>query len=109
MIPFFRLNSLDTPGTFLFVSTAEYDAIFAEGSDQRDKWVQEGLDEDGNDIPEFYLLDGSADRGIEFNRFQNIQNGTFLYAGPDETAAIENDPNLSSLFTNQGVAFESIV
>jgi hypothetical protein len=108
LIPFYRLQSIDTPGTYLFVSTQEYDAIFAPDSDQRDKWVQEGTDNNGNDIPEFYLLDGSADRGTEFNRFQNTQNGTFLYAGPAETAAIENDPNLSDLFTNQGTAFESL-
>ena len=55
-----------------------------------------------------YLLDGSADRGVEFNRFQNTQNGTFLYAGPGETETIENDPNLSDIFVNQGVAFESL-
>lgn len=107
LIPFYRLASLDVPGTYLFVSTAEYDAIFAEDSEQKDKWQQEGV-ENGEDVPEFYLLDGSADRGVEFNRFQNTQNGTFLYAGPAETEAIENDPNLSNLFTNQGVAFESL-
>jgi hypothetical protein len=106
-IPFYRLASLDVPGSYLFVSTAEYDAIFAEDSDQRDKWQTEGL-EDGEDVPDFYLLDGSADSGVEFNRFQNTQNGTFLYAGPEESAAIENDPNLSSLFINQGAAFESL-
>jgi predicted outer membrane repeat protein len=106
-IPFYRLASLDTLGTYLFVSTAEYDEIFAEDSDQQDKWQPEGL-EDGEDVPDFYLLDGGADLGVEFNRFQNQENGTFLYAGPDETAAIENDPNLSSLFINQGVAFESL-
>jgi predicted outer membrane repeat protein len=106
-IPFYRLASLDILGTYLFVSTAEYDAIFAEDSDQRDKWQPEGL-ENGEDVADFYLLDGNADLGVEFNRFQNQENGTFLYAGPDETAAIENDPNLSSLFINQGVAFESL-
>lgn len=108
LIPFFRLASLAVPGTFLFVSTAEYDAIFADGSDQADQWLQEGTDEEGNDIPEFYLYDGAADLGVEFNRFQNTQNNTFLYAGPGETEAIANDPNLSSLFNNQGVAFESL-
>jgi hypothetical protein len=107
-IPLYRLKSLDVPGTFLFVSTEEYEAIFAENSNQRDKWQQEGLDGEGNDIADFYLLDGSADRGVEFNRFQNTQNNTFLYAGPEETETIENDPNLSSLFINQGVAFESL-
>lgn len=108
LIPFYRLASLDVPGTYLFVSDGEYDAIFAEDSDQRDKWEKEGLDSEGEDIAEFYLYDGSANLGVEFNRFQNTQNGTFLYAGPDETEAIESDPNLSNLFVNQGVAFESL-
>lgn len=96
------------PGTFLFVSTAEYDAIFAEGSDQVDQWDRQGLDGEGNDIPEFYLLDGSSESGVQFNRFQNTQNNTFLYAGPAETEAIASDPNLSSLFVDQGVAFKSL-
>ena len=111
LIPFFRLESLNpnTPGTFLFASTEEYDAIFAEGSDQADQWSQQGLDENGNDIPEFYLFDGVADRGTEFNRFQNTLNNTFLYAGPEESADIAGDPNFSSTFTNQGVAFRSLV
>ena len=108
LIPFFRLKSLDIPGTFLFVSTAEYEAIFADGSDQRTKWEQEGLDSSGNDIPEFYLYDGSSDRGTPFNRFQNQENGTFLYAGAAETNSINNDSNLASTFTNQGVAFNSL-
>ena len=108
LIPFFRLASIDLPGTFLFVSTAEYNAIFAENSDQRDRWTRQGLDGNGEDIPEFYLLDGAANRGVEFNRFQNSQNGTFLYAGPGETNAINADPNLSNLFVNQGVAFDSL-
>lgn len=108
LIPFYRLKSLDVPGTFLFVSTAEYNAIFDEDSEQQDKWEQEGLDNEDNDIPEFYLLDSSASRGTEFNRFQNTQNGTFLYAGPTETENIQNNPNLSDLFTNQGVAFKSL-
>jgi hypothetical protein len=107
-IPFYRLKSLDVPGTFLFVSTEEYTAIFAENSEQQDKWLKEGLNEEGTDIAEFYLLDSSAERGVAFNRFQNTQNNTFLYAGPDETQAIENEPNLSSLFNNQGVAFASL-
>ena len=109
LIPFFRLASLAVPGTFLFVSTGELNGIFAEGSDQADQWLREGFDAEGNDIPEFYLFDGAADRGEDFNRFQNTQNNTFLFAGPSESDAIANDPNLSSLFTNQGVAFESLV
>ena len=108
LIPFYRLQSRDTPGTYLFVSTGEYDAIFNEDSDQRDKWTKEGLDDDDNDVAEFYLYNGSADRGVDFNRFQNTQNNTFLYAGPTETEAIENNSNFADLFNNQGVAFESL-
>jgi hypothetical protein len=108
LIPFYRLKSVDVAGTFLYVSTAEYNTIFDADSEQKDQWEQEGLDEEDNDIPEFYLYDGNADIGTKFNRFQNTENGTFLYAGEAETEAIENDPNLSSLFTNQGVAFESL-
>jgi hypothetical protein len=107
LIPFYRIRSLEVGGTYLFVSTGEYDAIFAEDSDQRDKWVQEGL-EGEEDVPEFYLYEGSGDNGVQFNRFQNTQNNTFLYAGPGESAAIENDPNLSNFFENQGVAFDSL-
>jgi subtilisin-like proprotein convertase family protein len=107
-IPFYRLASLDIPGTYLFTSTEEYNAIFAENSTQKDKWEKEGLDEAGEDIPEFYLYEGSAGISTKFNRFQNTENGTFLYAGAEETEAIENDPDLSDLFTNQGVAFESL-
>jgi beta propeller repeat protein len=108
LIPFYRIRSLDVPGTYLFVSNAEYDAIFANNSPQRDKWIQEGSDRQGNDIPEFYLYEGGAERGLEFNRFQNTQNNTFLYAGPEETANINNDPGLSALFNDQGIAFESL-
>ena len=108
LTPFFRLKSVDVPGTFLFVSTGEYDAIFAENSAQRDKWQAEGLDAQGIDIPEFYLFGVGSSQGVEFNRFQNLQNNTFLYAGPSESSGINKDPNLSSIFIDQGTAFESI-
>ena len=89
--------------------TNEYDTIFAEDSAQKDKWEKEGFGDDGNDIAEFYLLDSGADPGIQFNRFQNNQNNTFLYAGEEETEAILNNPNLANIFINQGGAFESLV
>ena len=108
LLPFFRLQSLAIPGTFLFVSTEEYNAIFAEDSDQRNNFQPEGFDGLGNDIPEFYLFGAGANQGIEFNRFQNNSNNTFLFAGPGETTAILGDPNLSGAFTNQGVAFEAL-
>ena len=109
LIPFYRLRSLDVPGTYLFVSTGEYEAIFDEDSVQKDRWVKEGLDAEENDIAEFYLYDREANLGLDFNRFQNTQNNTFLYVGPEETAAIESNPDLSNLFTNQGGAFESLI
>ena len=107
--PFFRLKSLEIPGTFLFVSTEEYNAIFAEDSNQKNSWEPEGLDTEGNDIPEFYLFGVGAGQGTVFNRFQNRKNNTFLYAGPEETASIIGNPDLSRVFFDQGVAFESVV
>ncbi len=104
---FYRLSSLDNPGTFLFVGQQEYDAIFAQSSDQRDRWERQGFDTEGNDIPEFYLYGVGANLGTAFNRFQNRENNTFLFAGPDETAAINSDPNLSAAFLDQGGAFEA--
>ena len=105
--PFYRLASLDVPGTYLYVGTEEYETIFADDSDQQDKWIPEGFDFDGIDIPEFYLYGVGANEGVEFHRFQNTQNNTFLYAGPIETAAINSDPNLRGVFQDQGVAFEA--
>ena len=109
LVGFYRLKSLAVPGTFLFVAREEYDLIFAPDSDQQDQWEKEGFNETGEeDIPEFYLLDNIAERGVQFNRFQNNQNNTFLYTGPGETQAIAEDPNLSNLFNDQGPAFKSL-
>lgn len=108
LLPFFRLESLATPGTFLFVSTEEYNGIFAEGSPQSNQWRRQGFDPNGQDIPEFYLFGAGSPTGTDFNRFQNLQNGTFLYAGPGETASINANPSLSSIFVDQGVAFRSL-
>ena len=109
LLPFFRLQSLETPGTFLFVSRGEYDAIFAEDSNQKDKWEQEGLDSQGNDIPEFYLFGAGAGQGPVFNRFQNQENNTFLFASPEETASINSNPDLSGTFLDRDSAFESLI
>ena len=106
--PFYRLQSLDVSGSYLFVSTEEYGAIFDEDSEQKDKWIKEGIDAEGKDIPEFYLYSPNAEPGIEFNRFQNIQNGIFFYSDSVETEIIQSDPNLSSSFINQGIAFKAL-
>lgn len=109
LIPVYRLKDLGVPGSYLFVGVEEYDAIFAEDSVQRYQWEQEGLNEAGEDIPEFYLYSGSSEKGSTINRLQNTENGTYLYAGEAETEAIESDPSLSNLFTNQGLAFKSLL
>jgi Tol biopolymer transport system component len=109
LLSFFRLKSLDILGTFLFVSTEEYNAIFAENSDQRNKWEQESFDNEGNDIPEFYLLPPGVGSGVPFNRYQNTENSTFLYAGAEESNVIDNNPDLANIFTSQGAAFNSLM
>lgn len=109
LFPFYRLQSISVSGTYLFVSTEEYNAIFADDSDQKDQWIKEGLGDDNIDIPEFYLYGADANQGVAFNRFQNIQNNTFFYAGPEETTAINSNPDFSGTFLDQGVAFEAFI
>ena len=108
LVGFYRLRSVDLEGTYTFVGIEEYNAIFDDDSNQRNKWIKEGLDDGGNDVPEFYLYGVGADRGVVFNRFQNRDNGTFLFAGPAETETINDDPDLSAAFIDQGIAFESL-
>ena len=109
LLAFYRLRSLDTTGTYLFVGTEEYNSIFAENSLQRNKWIAEGLDAEGMDIPEFYLYGVGAGQGIEFHRFQDINNHSYLFAGPLETEAIYNDPLLLANFVDEGPAFKSLI
>nr|MDJ0536445.1 hypothetical protein [Xenococcaceae cyanobacterium MO_207.B15] len=109
LIPFYRLRSLELPGSYLFVSTEEYDAIFADNSPQRDKWIPEGLDDEDNDLAEFYLFPSGLGSGEPFNRYKNTQNGGFLLAGPEESDAIEANPDLSNVFLLEGGAFESLI
>lgn len=109
LLPFYRLQNQNTPGTYLYVSTAEYDSIFAPGSEQKDRWIKEGLNTEGEDIPDFYLYGVGASQGVEFHRFQNTENHTFLYATPEETIAINNDPDLSGVLVDEGVAFRALI
>lgn len=59
-------------------------------------------------LDDFYVYGAGANQGTEFNRFQNLENNTYLFTGSEETAAIESDPNLLEVFFNQGFAFESL-
>jgi len=108
LIPFFRIASLDTPGTFNFVTEAELSAIFDDDSAQANSFVRQGFDEAGADVPEFFAFAPGTGTGTAISQLENSQNGTVLFADPVETAAIVNDPILSSIFTNQGIAFESL-
>jgi hypothetical protein len=109
LIPFYRLRSKEVVGTYLFVGLEEYSNIFSANSGQQDKWVKEGLDENGNDVADFYLYGAASNEGVTFNRFRNQENGTYLFAGPTETNSIINDPNLSNVFMNEGVAFGALI
>ena len=108
LVAIYRLRNVNITGSYLFVGTEEYNAIFAEDSVQRNKWIKEGLDNNGGDIPEFYVYGVGANLGAKFNRFQNLENGTYLFAGESETQGIKSDPNLSAVFLDQGAAFESL-
>ncbi|WP_066346447.1 hypothetical protein [Geminocystis sp. NIES-3708] len=106
---FYRLRSTELAGTYLFVGKEEYNSIFSENSDQKNKWVKEGFDSNGNDIADFYAYGADAGKGEPFNRFQNKENGGFLFAGPAETNSILNNSSLANAFINQGEAFEALV
>ena len=74
LIPYYRLRSLSNSGVYLFVSTEEYQAIFAEDSPQREQWLAEGLDLEGNDIAEFHLFPSGSNVGDSFELYRNVQN-----------------------------------
>ncbi|VEP15361.1 putative Peptidylprolyl isomerase [Hyella patelloides LEGE 07179] len=95
---FYRFQSIDVPGTYVFAGESERQSINENFSES---FAEEGL--------AFYVYGAGTGEGIEFNRFQNNINNTFLFAGPEETANINSDSNLSEIFTDQGVAFEALV
>lgn len=109
LIPFYRLRIKDIFSNYLFVTEGEYNNIFADDSPFKNSWVKEGLDENGNDLADFYLYGAGSNEGTVFNRFRNQENGTYLFTSPAETNNILNDPNLSSVFINEGQAFEALV
>ena len=45
---------------------------------------------------------------LVLNKEHNRDNGTFLYAGSEESNAIDSNPDFSHAFLKQGIAFESI-
>ena len=109
LIPFYRLRSLDSPGVYLFATLEKYQTLVAEDSARQEQWVVEGLDREGNDIAEFYLLPPGSGVGEPFDRCRNTHNGGFLFVGESESAAIASNPDLSNVFFSEGEAFESFV
>jgi YD repeat-containing protein len=109
LTPFYRLRNADLSGVHSFVSTEEYQEIFAEDSSQREKWIEEGLDSEGNDIAEFYLFPSNSDTGESFQRYTNTYNGSVLFVGKEESDFIANNPDLANNFISEGEAFESLI
>ena len=110
LIPLYRIKSANRPiGVYLFVGEEEYQSIFAEDSLQKDKWIKEGLDTEGNDIAEFYLYPSGSDLGESLYRFNNTHNGGYLFVGQEESAAIRSHSDLSDIFISEGEAFETLI
>lgn len=107
LIPFYRLRSSLQSGVYLFASTEEHQAVFAEDSPQKDKWIPEGLDDEGNDLAEFYLFPSGSGLGESFERYHNRQNGGYLFVAQEESAAIAGHCDLSNIFMSEGEAFEA--
>ena len=109
LIPIFRLRHSHQAGMYLFVGEEEHQSIFAADSPQKDNWISEGVDDEGNDIAEFYLYSSGSGLGASFERYRNVENGSYLYVTVTEGAAIRSNPDLAEIFIYEGGAFESII
>ena len=89
----FRFQSNITPGTYLFVGAGEAQNI---RDNFADSFTEEGFaytaaSQPGDDLSALY-------------RFISNQ-GTYLFVGEQERSEIISDPNLSGVFTEEGLAF----
>ncbi|MGA1623150.1 MAG: hypothetical protein ACO36E_10540, partial [Synechocystis sp.] len=95
--PFYRFQNTapGREGTYLFAGSEEAASI----RQNYKNFIEEGI--------AFYAYSAGVGGGTtEFSRFQNnAMPGTYLFAGPEESAAIVNNPNLG--FTYEGVAFSA--
>jgi subtilisin family serine protease len=93
--PFYRFQNSapGREGTYLFAGAEEAASI----RQNYQNFIEEGV--------AFYAYSGGIGGGTtEFSRFQNnAMPGTYLFAGPEESAAIINNPSLG--FTYEGIAF----
>ena len=86
-------RSIDGQSSYLYVSGAEAENIRANFADT---FTEAGL--------AFKVSAEPQDDLIDLYRFRS-NRGTYLLVGEDERNSINSDPNLSSLFTEEGRAF----
>ena len=96
LIPLFRFQSTQQPGTYLFAGEAERNSINADPN-LSNSFIEEGI--------AFYIYGAGAGEATIFSRFQNsLVPGTYLYATGAEANNIRN--NLTH-FIEEGMAFEA--
>lgn len=96
LIPLFRFQSTQRPGTYLFTGEAERNSIKADPN-LSNAFTEEGI--------AFYVYGVGSEQASPFSRFQNsLVSGTYLYATGAEADNIRaNFPN----FLEEGIAFEA--
>ena len=93
--PIYRFQSKVTSSTYLFVGSEERQNIQQNFTDS---FMEEGVAFNAATIP--------SDELIPLFRFQNNQRpGTYLFVGESERNSINNNPNFSNSFTEEGIAF----
>ena len=96
LIPLFRFQNTQRPGTYLFAGEAERNSINAD-SNLSNAFSEEGI--------AFYIYGVGAGQATPFSRFQNsLVPGTYLYATGAEADNIRT--NFSN-FIEEGIAFEA--
>ena len=91
---FFRFQNSNVPGTYLYASGAEAQNI----RNNLPGFIEEGV--------AFNAAIQPNDELIPFYRFQSNQlPGTYLFVGEEERNGINADPNFSSSFNEEGIAF----
>ncbi len=91
--PIFRLQSNQTPGTYLYTGEGERNNILADFD-----YTDEGI--------AFNAAVEAYDELIPPYRFQSNANPrAYLWVGDSERANIQNDENFSQAFTEEGLAF----
>jgi len=96
LIPLFRFQSTQLPGTYLFVGESERNSINAD-SNLSSIFNEEGI--------AFYVYGVSAGETAPFSRFHNnLVPGTYIYATGIEANNIRSG---SPQFIDEGIAFEA--